>query len=151
MATKYSNQYQGAYVSKPMEQIKPGDISGDVKFAYFDITVDAVGSLNDVFKLFKLPKGAKLKAFRIITPDMGTAGDIQVGWAASADGVEAASADGILGTTDANAAAADTSMPATAAGFLKDFAAEVDVEMKVVEAWTATTGTIKGYAEYVVI
>ena len=31
MATIYTNQYKGAYVDKPVEQIKPGDISGDVR------------------------------------------------------------------------------------------------------------------------
>ena len=158
MATKYSNQYQGAFVNKPMDMVAPGDISGDVKFAYFDITIAATGDLNDVFKLFRLPKGAKLKSFNLVTPDLGTAGAVQVGWAASEEktagtttAVVAADAAGILGTTDVNTAAVNSAMVFTSNGFLKHFDAAVDVEMKVQTAWTVTSGTIKGWAEYVLV
>ncbi len=35
------------------------------------------------------------------------------------------------------------------AGHLKVFAAECDIEILVTAAWTVTSGTIKGYIEYV--
>lgn len=158
MATIYSKQYAGAYVNKPMEQIKPGDISGDVRFAYFEHTITAAPTNGDVLKLCKLPKGAKLKAFRIVGPDLGTAGVLNLGWAASAElvpgtatPVEAASANGIIAALDVKDAAFDGNMAATAAGFLKEFAAEVDLQADIATAWTVTAGTIKGYVEYVVI
>lgn len=158
MATLYSNQFKGAYVDKPMEQIKPGDISGDVRFAFFDFDITAAPTNGDVLKLFKLPKGAKLKAFRITGPDLGSAGSLNLGWAASAEvvpgtttPVEAANATGLISALDVNTAAFDGNMAAAAAGFLKEFNAEVDIQVAVATAWTVTTGTIKGYAEYVVI
>ncbi len=150
MATIYTNQYKGAYVDKPMEQIKPGDISGYVRFAFFDLTVPAVAPTNgDVLKLFKLPKGAKLVDFNLITPALG-AGSLNIGWAASGDGVETAVGNGIAATVNVTNAAS-TVMAATAAGKLKEFASEVDVQVDIATTWTAVVGTIKGYATYVVI
>lgn len=157
MATIYSNQYAGAYVNKPMEQIKPGDISGDVHFAFFDFTVPAVAPTNgDIVKLCKLPKGAKVVDFKLIHPALG-AGSLNVGWAASAEllpgsttPAEAAVANGLAAAV-AVTAAGQAVIANTAVGNLKDFAAEVDVQIDIATTWTATTGVVKGYIKYVVV
>ena len=161
MATNYSDQYNAAYVAVPSTKIAPGDDSGGIKFKYFSFTVPTVAPTNgDIFKLFKLPKGAKLVDFEMSFPDLGSAGVVNVGWAASAEvtpgtttPIEAASAAGILSAVDVNTAAAIVNMAdvagAAVAGYLKEFAAEVDVQLAVSTAWTAVAGTVVGYAKYV--
>lgn len=159
MATTYGNQYNNAYVAIPSVKIGPGDQSGDVKFLYFDYTITAVSIANDVLKLGKLPKNSRVINAVLSFPDLGTTGVLELGWAASAEldsagaAVEAASASGFLAAVDVNTAAATVSMlgvsGAAVAGFLKRFAAEVDVQIKVTTAWTVTSGTIKGFISYV--
>jgi len=155
MATLYSSQYQDAYVSKPMEQIDKGFDSGDIKFKYFSYTVTAAPTNGDVLKLFKIPKGAIILDFEIAHPDLGTAGSLNIGWAAGADGVESADADGFMAAVDVNAAAAIQNMAdvsgAATPGYLKQFSEEVDCQIDIATAWTATSGTIKGYIKYVLV
>lgn len=153
MATLYGTQYKQAYVDVPSSKIAPGDVGGEVKFMYFDYTITAAPTNGDVLKLGKIPKGARIVDACLAFPDLGSAGAVNLGWAASADGVEAADADGLLVNVDVNTAAAiviaaEQSAPA---GFLKHFDAEVDLQMDIATAWTATSGSIKGYVKYVVL
>lgn len=154
MATLYGNQYQDAYVDVPSEKIDPVDYNGRVKMIYFDYTVTAAPSNGDVIKLAKLPAGARVIDAVLQFPDLGTAGVLNLGNAASADAVEAADADSLLVSVDVNAAADAVSMQSqmeasgSNAGFLKRFASEVDIQIDVATAWTATSGTIKGYVKF---
>ena len=79
MATVYGNQYNNAYVAVPSVKINPGDVSGEVKFAYFDYTITAVSVANDIIKLMKLPKNAKVLDACLSFPDLGTTGVLELG------------------------------------------------------------------------
>jgi len=159
MATLYGNQYNNAYVAVPSVKIGPGDVSGDTKKLYFDFTVTAAPTNGDIIKIAKLPKNVRVYDVCMAFPDMGTAGTLELGWSASAEldstgsAVVAASASGFLSAVDVNTAAAIVNMAdvsgAAVAGFLKEFDAAVDVNITVTAAWTVTSGTIKGYIEYV--
>lgn len=152
MATYYGNQYQDAFVNIPSNRIRPGDISGEVKVMFFDFTVPAVAPIaNDVFKLAKIPKGARVLEACLMFPDLGTTGLVSLGYAASADAVEAADSTAFISSQDVFTAA-DTILAsqqqANPTGVMKLFSAEVDLELKVNTAWTAVAGTVKGYLLY---
>lgn len=163
MATIYSNQYQDAYVDVPSDKIRPGDQSGDVRFMFFDHTITAAPTDGDILKLGRLPKGARIVDACLSFPDLGTAGVLNVGWAASAEldgpnglsgsAIEAADADGLFVSLDVNAAA-DTvlaSSQVNVPGILKKFSAAVDIQATITTAWTVTSGTIRGYVSYVIV
>lgn len=156
MATLYGNQYQDAYVSVPSEKVKGKDLGGELKRMYFDYTITAAPTNGDVIKLGKLPAGARVHNACLQFPDLGTAGILNLGWAAGAEGLEAADADGLLVAVDVNAAADAVSMQiqmeagGANAGYLKEFSEEVDVQIDVATAWTVSAGTIKGFIEYTV-
>ena len=155
MPTFFGNQFNNAYVAQPSVKIPPGDVSGEKKVMYFDYTITAAPTNGDNIKVGKLPAGARVYDAALIFPDLGTAGVLHLGWAAG--GSEAADADGFLASVDANAAA-DAAFMSQAVqaggqlpGFLKEFASEVDVEIAIPTAWTVTSGTIRGFIEYVTI
>ena len=152
MATLYGNQYQDAFVDVPSDIIRSGDVSGDVKFMYFDFTVPSVAPSNgDKYKLGKIPKGARVIEAVLSFPDLGTAGTLELGWAADAGAVETADDNGFLASVDVNTAADTIKMSdnlANGAGFCKLFSAECDLELLLTAAWTATSGTVKGYLMY---
>ena len=154
MATIYSDQYQDAYVDVPSNKIGRGEFNAKVHIIYFSHTVTAAPSNGDVLKLCKLPKGARVLNAVLSHGDLGTAGTLNLGWAASDDAVESADADGLIASIDVATAAAIVTMHeqtgAAVPGLLKQFAAEVDVQLDIATAWTATSGSIKGYIEYVV-
>lgn len=160
MATLYSTQYNQAYVAVPSSKIAPGDSNSSIMFKYFEYTFTAAPATNDIIKLFKLPKNTRVLDFEMSFPDLGTTGVLDVGWAASAEltvgtttPVEAADADGFLVDVDVNTAAAIVNMAdvtgAAVPGYLKEFGAEVDVQIDVNTTWTVASGTIKGYIKYV--
>lgn len=161
MPTLYSNQYQDAYVDQPTNKIKRGDQSGEVKHIFWDYPISAstVPADADIIKLAKLPKGARLIEACIQFSDLGGSGTVNVGWAASAEldengsVVVAADATGIFSAVDLDTAADTLLMSqqqANPAGLAKAFDAEVDIQMAVTDAWSATTGTLKGWLQYVV-
>lgn len=153
MATIYSDQYSDAYVEVPAVKINSGDFNGKPQIAYFSHTVTAAPTNGDVLKLCKLPKGARVLNAVVSHDDLGTAGVLNLGWAADSAAVEAADADGLIASIDVNAAAAVVTMHevsgAARPGLLKKFEAEVDIQLDIATAWTATSGSIKGYIEYV--
>ncbi len=157
MATVYSSQYDAAYVTVPSSKIRPGDHSGEKKIAYFDYTVVATQTAGDVLKLCKLPKGARVTNVVMSFPDLGTTGVLNVGINGGTNSLETADADAFLASVDVNAAADCVSMQSQMeasganAGWLKELLDEVDVQVDIATAWTATSGTIKGYIEYVTI
>lgn len=152
MATLYSNQYQDAFVDVPSDFIRSGDVSGEVKFMFFDFTVPGTAPTNgDKYKLGKIPKGARVIEAALSFPDLGTAGTLELGWAADAGAVETADDNGFLASVDVATAADTIKMSdnlANAAGFCKLFSAECDLELLVTTTWTATSGTVKGYLLY---
>lgn len=155
MAELYGNQYQDAFVDVPSNKVKGKDLGGEVKKMYFDFTITAAPTAGDVIKLGKLPKGARVHNACLQFPDLGTAGILNLGWGAGAEGLEAADADGLLVNVDVNAAADAVSMQiqmeagGANAGYLKEFAEEVTVQIDVATAWTVAAGTIKGFVEFI--
>jgi hypothetical protein len=159
MATLYGNQYSNAFVVNPSVKIPPGDQNGVVRRMYFDYTITATSTANDIIKLGQLPKGARVYDACLSFPDLGTTGVLELGWAASVEtsggsALEAADDNGFLASVDVNAAANTVNMievsGAAVPGLMKDFTAAVDVQILVTTAWTVTSGTIKGYIEYIV-
>ncbi len=160
MATLYGNEYAAAFVTKPSTKVDVGGIKGAVMRMYFEYTITAAPSNADVIKMGKIPLGARVYGAGLKFTDLGTAGTLELGYAASATGAqgtaEAADDNAFLASVDVNTAADFVTMDqqqeagGALAGHLKKFTAEVDVEILVTAAWTVTTGTIKGYIDYVV-
>lgn len=157
MATLYGSQYQDAYVDKPSDKIRPGDVSGEKKILYFDYVVTAAPSNGDVIKVGKLPLGARITNAGLQFPDLGTAGALNLGINGGSNSLETADADALLVNVDVATAADAVSMQSQMeagganAGYMKELLDEVDVQIDVATAWTATSGTIKGFVEYVTI
>lgn len=156
MATLYGNQYNSAYVTVPSEKIRPGDLDGEVRSMYFDITIAAAPSNNDTWNVGKLPKGARIMNAALQFPDLGTAGTLALGHDGGTNSGETADDDAFITAVDANAAADAASMQqqmeagGSNAGYLKELADEVIIQVKTPTAFTVSSGTIKGFVTYVV-
>lgn len=152
MATLYSSQYQSAYVNVPADKLPIGDYNGRVRMLKFDHTFAAdVNAIADIVKLGKLPKGAKVIGGRLYCPSLGTTGIFHWGFAADAGAVETADPDAFGVSLDAGGQAVDSTMAGTVGGFLKEFAAEVDVQLAFTEASDdAADVVVKGYLLFVV-
>jgi len=161
MPTFNSSQYQRAYVNVPSDKIGRGEHNSPAKLLFFSYTVVSATANADILKLCKLPKGARVLNAVISHPDMGTAGVANLGWAASEElvapggaAVEAASNNGLIASIDLHTAAQIITMHeisgAAPTGLFKQFNAEVDIQLDISTGWTATSGVIQGYIEYVV-
>jgi len=128
-----------------------GDISGRARVINLEYTfAQNVIAINDLVKLAVLPAGARLIDFRLAVGDLGTTGAARFGWASSADAVEAANSTGLLAITTMTSAT-DSVMLGAAAGFMKKFAAPVDIQLEFTTATDAANGiTVKGFLEYVI-
>lgn len=164
MSTLYSDQFSDAYVEVPRSKINSPDANGIPQIAYFSYSLPSVAPSNDdVIKLLKIPKGARVLDLVLDLPDLGDTTVLDVGYAASAElsggsAVEAADDNAFLASIDGDVAKDTFSMQqaqeagGNLAGFLKKFSAEVDLQIKVTDAWTSTTTTdsIKGYILFAV-
>ena len=139
----------------PSTKIAPGDVSGVKKIAYFSYTIVATQTAADILKLMKLKKGMRILDVVMSFPDLGTTGVLNVGHSAGDAAVESLDADAFLASVDVNTAADCVSMKSQMeagganAGWLKELADDVDLQVDIATAWTVTSGTIKGYVEYV--
>jgi len=103
----------------------------------------------------KLKKGMRILDVVMSFPDLGTTGVLNVGHSAGDAAVESLDADAFLASVDVNTAADCVSMKSQMeagganAGWLKELADDVDLQVDIATAWTVTSGTIKGYVEYV--
>ena len=139
--------------SVPSQKIAPGEVNGRVRMAYDEYTFTAVIETTDSLKMMEIPEGARVLEVYIKSDDLGTAGDINVGWEAGATATEAADPDGFFAALDVNAAPIGVTMTATdgtVAGFMKKFEEKVRVVIVPTENTTATSGTIKLAVTYVV-
>ena len=96
----------------------------------------------------------------VTAPDDETSGQFDVGWAASEEkdasgtALEAADPDGFYAGAEVdtgNGALAKFSYLATAAGFRKKFAADVQVQLDCIEATTASSGDTILLENYIVV
>jgi hypothetical protein len=156
MATLYGDGFANAYNAKPSLKDAVGNQGGRVQRLYFEYTITAAPTANDIIKVAKIPKGARVYGAGLKFGDLGTTGVLELGFAADVDAVETADADAFLASVDVNAAADFVTMDqqqeagGALAGHLKKFSAECDLQILVTTAWTVTSGTIKGYLDYVV-
>ena len=159
MANYYGTEYNGVYNAVPMDQMENPKGGGKTIRKHFTFEAPTTPpSLSDVIYLAKIPKSALVTDLVFKHSDMGSTGDLDIGWLASKEKdqagtvLEAADVDGFFVAVDVNAAAGIKRMSSVAGaavpGFLKKFKAEVDLVATVVEAWDATSGTIEGYIEY---
>lgn len=157
MSTVYSDQYQQAYVTVPVDKIDPPDHESRVRFSYFSYTAAGALVISTIIKLCKIPKGARVLDAVIKSADLGTVGTLDLGWAASAEldstgtAVEASSGTGFINAMDVHTAAdviKASDNQAAPAGVLKKFSAEVDLQINV-SAATDAAGAISGYIAYV--
>lgn len=156
MATYYGDGFTSAYNNHPVTKLGVGDFNGVVKRSYFEYTITGVITAAQVIKVAKIPTGARVYGAGLKFGDLGTTGTLELGFAADTGAVETADADAFLAAVDVNTAADFVTMDqqqeagGALAGHLKKFSAECDVEIYVTTAWTVSSGTIKGYIDFVV-
>jgi hypothetical protein len=91
MATVYSTQVTALDVTSPAAVLKPSELAGRVRIAYFDYTTPSSGApaVGDVLRAVKLPKHARVIDFMLVWEALssggGTAG-ADVGLSASGQG-----------------------------------------------------------------
>jgi hypothetical protein len=151
MATTEKGANATLRTAVPPTALGPQDQGGRVRVMFDTFTSTGAVTISSVLRLGILPKGARVVGYWVKSTDHGTAGDIDFGWAVSADGAEAADADGFLAAADVNAAAItyDHASQANMAGLGKKFASEVEVQISFPEATTAI-GTLQACVLYVI-
>lgn len=149
MATVKSDIYK-AQNGDVSTKVDMGDQNGRLRSMFINVTLAAELGASDIVKLCKFPAGARLIGVHLDLPDLGTTGAGTIGWAASSDAVEGASASGIAGSTSVTTAS-DFKMASSAAGFCKKFQASVDFQIAMSAATDVGTGlSIKGIVDYVI-
>lgn len=147
MASKYSNQYQDAYVSVPSVKIDQGEVAGQVKVAYADVTFAAELATTDTLYLMKLPVGARVLRTKVKFPATGATGILDIGY--QANGVDSADLDAFHTSIDPGAAA--VLEEGDGAGIGLKLGAETIVVATPSEVTASATGvTMKFWIEYVV-
>lgn len=140
MATTFGLNATLRDVNVPSSKIKSNEGGGRVQMAYDEVTFSSEPATNDVVNMMKLPKGAKIVDAAVVwAATGGSVGNIGLGWAASSDGVEAASAQGLIAsvsTVAAGSSRTNDSGNAGAAGNMKTFASECQVQLLVVAGTT---------------
>lgn len=131
----------------PKEFVDAKDEGARIYCSYDEYTLSADLSSADVIRMMKIPAGARIHEVVIQHPDLDTSGGtLDIGWAASDDGGEAADVDGFFANLDV-ATAADVVLMSQAAaapaGMFKEFSEEVEVQITIDGDTDATSGTIK--------
>lgn len=124
-------------VTVPSVKIDVSEHRGRLRRLYDEYVLDAADefALNAIVRMSKIPANSRLIDARIICPDSGTTGVIDVGWAASAEGGEDADDNGIFSGLDPASAAIDSKMSGTIAGYNKKFSEEVEAQL----LWTTAS------------
>ncbi len=146
MANRYGTNATNI-TNVPADKAGTGEIGGRVRWIYDELNYTALLANADVIYLGGLiPKGARVLDAILMFSDAGTTGSCNVGWLASADGVEVADADGFMAAVNMNTAA-DTIKAsdnlANAPGIFKKFAAPVQPVVTMTAAGDAATGSVK--------
>lgn len=148
MANKYATGYKAAYVTVPYTPYGPGGRFGRLRCLYdqYDLGDDAaLLATADTLYMAKIPNGMRVIECWLKFGDLGTTGQIDVGWAASSDAVEAADATGFFSNINVESAAdvlLSSQDDAAPVGIMKKFAAEVNVVIAIDTATTAVDGNI---------
>lgn len=160
MATFYGENATKILNTNPPQMAGIGDMGGRMRVLYDKFTFSAVLTTTD--KLYmggKLPKGARIIECYVKSSDLGSTGDVNIGWEASEElsngtTVEAADPDGFFAALDVNAAALKTSMIASSFGniasLMKKLAGAVQPVIVPTEDTTATSGSLEVAIVYVI-
>jgi hypothetical protein len=142
MATYSSSQYAN-YTAVPATLVKPNELGGRSRIAYFAVTTSAYSSSGDVINLTTLPKGARVVGGRIVWAANAASTTLSVGTTASATRY--------LGATAVGASAGGADVANTVALNLGDelTASTVITATPGGATWTAAT-SILGFIEYVI-
>jgi hypothetical protein len=141
MATLNADNYAKT-IAVPQEQLPIGDHSGKVRMAYDEITLSAELAVNDLINVCgKIPEGARIVDAMIVSPSLGTTGQLQLGYSSDADY--------LIALHDAGGAAAKTKM-ASEDGLLVKNEDAIQLQLKCIEASDAgATKKIKVAVFYV--
>jgi len=145
MANLYSAEFQKAHVDVPKQMLSQNEQGGKLIIAQAKHTFDGEPSLNDVIKMIKLPKGAKVIEAIVHSPDLGTVGVLKLGYSASANGALLGDNDAFIPSIDVTAAVSGLKMSAQVAGLAGrglELTEEVDVEFLVSTATDAADGLV---------
>ena len=133
-----------------------GEQTGKLHVIYDEYAFTADLAVNDIINMGGLiPAGARVMEVVCDSPDLdsASAGALTVGWAASADAVEAASAAGFLSSMNVNTSGKTLSMSTllqtAVAGKFKKFASPVQCQVKISGETDATSGTIRVAIYYI--
>jgi len=115
-------------LNSPSEKVAVKEQGGRMRVAH-DVWEGASAlAANDTIVMGVIPKGAKVVDAWLDVYDAFTgAGTLDIGWSAGAEGLEAADADGFQAALALTAGR--TRIAAVSAGFLKEFAEEVSVQI----------------------
>lgn len=139
MATLYGVNHTKKYIDNPAEKVIAKQELGKSRWVYDSVVLAAELAVNDIVKLMKLPKGAKILNAIVKSPSLGTTGILDLG--IEANGVEAADQDFFVASADAGGQAVQKSAHASlAAGTFAELSAETQVVLKCTEASDAGTG-----------
>lgn len=145
MSTLYGLNYDRAYNKNRMMGV--GEYNGHKKVMYDELTFAAEAANNDILKVGKLPKGARVLSCTVKSPDLGGTGTLNIG--TPSNGVEAADADGFVVGADASGQAVQAS--GNGANIGVKFSAETDIEVTFVGATASATGKkLQVWTEYIV-
>lgn len=160
MSNFYGANATKLLVNNPPQKCGIGEANGVLRMLYDEYDFSAIIATTDALYMGSLiPKGARILDVVVKCTDLGTTGDINVGWAASAElaagvAVEAASATGFFAALDVNIAENGYGLVENSfgsnAGLLKKFAAAVQMVVVPSEITTATSGKIQIAVTYVI-
>lgn len=143
-------------VASPPSLIEEGELGGRNKVIYDTIVLTAVVTAGDVLVMGGLlPPGARAIECTLDTTDLdaGATALATVGWAASADGVEAADADGFI-TSFSLQASGRAAMSEIAAslvpGKFKKFLSAVQPQIAITGSGNVASGTIYMTLQYLI-
>lgn len=134
------------------QKIPMGEFIGRERVLYVEAVIgQAVADVADTVSFCKLPKGARVTGWKILSPSLGSTGIFDLGHKASADGSIVADTDAFGTGLDAGGQAVLGQPTASDAGLFKKFDQEVDVIATFTEATTAATSpVIKLMLHYVI-
>jgi len=140
--------------AEPSVNANPGEeyVRKFISYDSFTITAALLNSSSDTITFMKIPKGARVLDLQLVCGDLGGTGTMNIGWAASSDGVEVADPDGFGAAVDLSGQANHYKLSDQVglAGTFKKFSAEVEVQLAVAADFTATSGDIEVLVEYAV-
>jgi len=152
MANLDGSNYAKINTTVPSVKTPSGESDGRKRIIYDSYDVSAASLAGgDVLRMgSKIPAGARVLSCKAyFSASLAATSDIDIGWAASAEGGEAADPNGFMDAVDASSAGTDESAVGDA-GHLKKFPESVQLQATVITATTPTSsGILSMVTEYI--